>query len=209
MVMRLEDANEFFRIKGLATQGLIYTASGHGGPLVKIVEGLKKAGDPDFDRLKIEERRKVYDRLHSNYGHKGGIFIVFFLIGGALAIPTFLVTSGFGLRELHKEIGVLKATGWRTREVLEKIAFQNLLISVAAVSISILLSMLWNKVLNGALIAQFYISEVGLVPDVEIPSRYLLSHGLFCLVFALCVTLIGGLFPAWKKMRTLPSELMR
>ena len=209
MIMRVEDANEFFRIKGFATQGLIYAASGHEGPLIKIIEGLKKGGNLRFDRLKIEERQKVNDRLHSSYGHKGGIFVVLFVIGGALAIPAFLVSSGFGLRELHKEIGVLKATGWRTKEVLEKIAFQNVLISLAAVSLSILLSMAWNKGLNGTLIAQFYISEIGLVPDAEIPSRYLPFHGLFCLFFALGVTLIGGLFPAWKKMRTPPSELMR
>jgi ABC-type antimicrobial peptide transport system permease subunit len=69
--------------------------------------------------------------------------------------------------------------------------------------------MAWTKGLNGALIAQFYISEVGLIPDLEIPSRYLLTHGLFCLFFALGVTLIGGLFPAWNNMRTAPSELMR
>jgi ABC-type lipoprotein release transport system permease subunit len=209
MIMHLEDANEFFRIKGLATQGLIYSASGHEGPLKKMVEGLKKRGVLHCGRLKIEERQKVYERLYSSYGHKGGIFVVLFVIGAALAIPAFLVTSGFGLRELHKEIGVLKATGWRRKEVLEKIAFQNLLISLTAVSLSILLSMAWTKGLNGALIAQFYISEVGLIPDLEIPSRYLLTHGLFCLFFALGVTLIGGLFPAWNNMRTAPSELMR
>ncbi len=209
MIMSLEDANEFFRIKDLATQGLVYAPEGAGGSLTVFLEGLSKPGSLCLDPFKIEERRKVYERLQSSYGHTGGIFIVLFVIGAALAIPAFLVSSGFGLRELKKEIGVLKATGWRIQEVLEKVAIQNLLISLTAVSLSILISMVWTKVLNGAMIAQFYISEVGLFPDVEIPSRYLHSHGLFCLFFALGVTLIGGLLPAWKKMRKPPSELMR
>jgi ABC-type lipoprotein release transport system permease subunit len=209
MIMGLEDANEFFRIKGLATQGLVYAPKGAGGSLTTFFEGLSKPGSLCLDQLKIEERTKVYERLQSSYGYKGGIFVVLFVIGAALAIPAFLVTSGFGLRELKKEIGILKATGWRAKEVLEKVALQNLLISLTAVSLSILISMVWTKVLNGAMIAQFYISEVGLFPDVEIPSRYLPSHGLFCLFFALVVTLVGGLIPVWKKMRTPPSELMR
>ena len=209
MIMGLEDANEFFRIKGLATQGLVYVAQRAEGTMTEILEGLSNPGPLCSDSFKIEERRKANERLQASYGHKGGIFIVLFVIGAALAIPAFLVTSGFGLRELKKEIGVLKATGWRVREVLEKVALQNLMISLTAVSLSILISMVWTKVLNGAVIAQFYISEVGLFPGVEIPSRYLQSHGLFCLFFALCVTLVGGLLPARNKMRNPPSELMR
>jgi ABC-type lipoprotein release transport system permease subunit len=211
MIMSLEDANEFFRIKDLATQGLVYSPGRAEGPLTGFLEVLSKgkAGSYCLGLLKIEERRKIHERLKSSYGHKGGIFVVLFVIGAALAIPAFLVTSGFGLRELKKEIGVLKATGWRVKEVLEKAALQNLLISLTAVSLSILISMVCTKVLNGAMIAQFYISEVGLFPNVEIPSRYLPSHGLFCLFFALGVTLVGGLLPAWNKMRNPPSELMR
>jgi ABC-type lipoprotein release transport system permease subunit len=209
MIMSLEDANEFFRIKGLATQGLVYAPEGAGGALTSFFADLSKPGPLCLDAFKIEKRQEVYESLQSSYGYKGGVFVVLFVIGAALAIPAFLVASGFGLRDLTKEIGVLKATGWRAKEVFEKVALQNLLISLTAVSLSILISMVWTKGLNGAMIAQFYISEVGLFPDVEIPSRYLPSHGLFCLFFALGVTLVGGLLPAWKKMRTPPSELMR
>jgi ABC-type antimicrobial peptide transport system permease subunit len=113
------------------------------------------------------------------------------------------------LRELDKEIGVLKAVGWRSWEVLEKIAWENLVISLAAVSLSLLVSMMWIKGFNGILIGQFYIAEVGLVPSVDIPSRYLPSHALLGLGFSLCVTLLGGLFSAWKKAGVPPHELMR
>ena len=116
---------------------------------------------------------------------------------------------GLGMRELGKEIGVLKAVGWRTWEILEMVLLENLLISLVAVSISIVFSMAWIKGLNGILIAQFYVAEVGLIADVDIPSRYLPSHAIFCLVFALGVTLIGSLFFTWQKTHVPPSELMR
>lgn len=204
MIMHLEDANEFFRLKGQATQLLLYGASGREKALSGAVEEFRKGGS-----LKVEKSQKLDESLQSGYSHKGGIFIVLFAIGAALAIPAFLVTSGFGLREAHKEIGVLRATGWKKREVLEKVALQNIMICLTAASLSVLLSMIWTKGLNGAFIAQFYIAEVGLIPDVEIPSRYLPSHAAFCLLFSLGVTLAGSLFATWQKASKPPSELMR
>lgn len=209
MVMHYKDANEFFRKKGYATQILLYTSSQPAAIVAKSIGDLTGSGGTRVSCLQIKERSDIDEMLRSGYGHRGGIFTVLFVIGAALAIPAFLITSGFGMRELYKEIGVLKATGWRTREVLEKVTLENLLISLTAVSLSILLSMVWIKGLNGILIAQFYIAEVGLVPDVDIPSRYLPSHAIFCLLFALGVTLVGGLFSAWNKTRVPPSELMR
>jgi ABC-type lipoprotein release transport system permease subunit len=209
MIMHYEDANEFFRLRGHATQILLHTSDSAGPIRSETGATLKGRAGNRISPLQIRERRHIREMLRSGYGYSGGIFILLSVIGAALAIPALLVTSGLGMRELHKEVGVLKAIGWGTREVLEKVALENLLISLTAVSLSILLSMAWIKGLNGIFIAQFYVAEVGLVPDVDIPSRYLPSHSLFCLAFALGVTLLGGLFPAWKKARTLPCELMR
>ncbi len=209
MIMHLKDANEFFRMKGYISQLLVYAPSERTTSLIRSQGNRLKAQHAYDPGLHIEDRSRTYERLQSGYAHKRGIFILLYIIVVALAIPAFLVTSGLGMRELDREIGVLKAVGWRTWEVLEKVALENLLISLAAVSISILLSMAWIKGLNGILIAQFYVAEVGLIADVDIPSRYLPSHAVFCLVFALGVTLIGSLFSIWKKVRTTPTELMR
>lgn len=209
LVMHLEDANEFFRIKGEASQVLLHT-SPQNIPLVKIsLSHLRKQGNAPLSAIQIQDRPRIEERLGYGYGYMGGIFIVLFVIGAALGVSAFLVTSGFGLKELDKEIGVLKAVGWRTWEILEKVVLENLLISLTAVSLSILFSMVWMKGLNGILIAQFYVAEVGLIPHVDIPSRYLASHGIFYLIFALGVTLIGSLFATWRKARITPTELMR
>jgi len=209
MIMHYEDANEFFRLKGVVTQLLLYKSS-PSAPLSKnsITEQMNKGGSPS-PSLRIGTRDHMWKMLLNGYNHSGGIYTVLFVIGAALAIHAFLVTSGFGLRELDKEFGVLKAMGWRTSEFLEKIFLENLLISLTAVSISILLSMAWAKGLNGILIGQFFIAEIGVIPEVEIPTRYLPSHGLFCLVFALGVTLLGGLLTVWFKVNMPPSKLMR
>jgi len=209
MIMHLKDANEFFRMKNYSSQLLVYAASEPTTSLMPSLVNHLKGQNASEPGLHLEDRARIHERLWSGYAHKRGIFIVLYILVFALAFPAFLVTSGLGMRELGKEIGVLKAVGWRTWEVLEKVALENLLISLTAVSISILLSMAWIKGLNGILIAQFYVAEVGLLPTMDIPSRYLPSHALFCFVFALGVTLIGSLFCAWQKAYVPPSELMR
>jgi ABC-type lipoprotein release transport system permease subunit len=209
LIMHLEDANEFFRIKGDASQLLLYTSPKDVSVVKKSLSDLGKLKETPWSQVQIQDRAHIEQRLGSGYGYKGGIFVVLFVIGTALAVSAFLVTSGFGLKELDKEIGLLKAVGWRTWEVLEKVVIENLLISLTAVSLSVLLSMVWIKGLNGILIAQFYVAEVGLIPNVDIPSRYLPSHAVFYLLFALVVTLIGSLFSTWRKARITPTELMR
>lgn len=209
MIMHYEDANEFFRKKGFVTQMLLYKSS-PSAPIVaeSITDQMGQRGSRGRS-LWIGTRKRIHEMFIKGYDHRGGIYTVLFVIGAALAIPAFLVTSGFGLKELGREIGVLKATGWRTCEILEKVFLENILMSLAAVSISILLSMAWVKGLNGIVIGQFFIAEIGVVPDVDIPSRYLPSHGLFCLAFALGVTLLGGLSSAWHRAKMPPCELMR
>jgi ABC-type antimicrobial peptide transport system permease subunit len=113
------------------------------------------------------------------------------------------------LRDLRQEIGVLRATGWRAWEILEKVALENLTVSLISVCIAVLISMSWIKGLNGVLIAQFYVAEVGLVPVVDIPSRTLPAHVFFCLVLALGVTQVGGLVSVCTKLMPAPGESMR
>ena len=209
MIMHLKDANEFFRMKGYISQLLVYVPTQSTKSLLRSQTNRLKAMQTYESVLQIEDRPRIHKRLRSGYAHRRGIFVVLYIIVVALAIPAFLVTSGLGMRDLAREIGVLKAVGWRTWEVLEKVVLENLLISLTAVSVSILFSMAWIKGLNGILIAQFYVAEVGLIADVDIPSRYLPSHAVFCLVFALGVTLIGSLFSTWQKTHVAPSELMR
>ncbi len=209
MIMHLEDANEFFRMKGYSSQVLLYTHSKPNRALTLSLVNHFKGQRTSGPGVQIEDRSRIHERLRSGYAHKRGIFVVLYIIVFALAFPAFLVTSGLGMRELGKELGVMKAVGWKTREILGKVALENLMISLTAVSISVLFSMVWIKGLNGLLIGQFYVAEVGLLPTMDIPSSYLPSHALFCLFLALGVTLVGSLFSTWGKARMTPTELMR
>jgi ABC-type lipoprotein release transport system permease subunit len=209
MITHMDDANDFYRTHGMTTQLLLYEAFRDSERTPQSPMPVSSTEGSQETRYLTVSRNTLRQMLELGYGLEAGIFVVLILIGAALAIPAFLVTSGLGLKELGREIGVMRAVGWKTRDVLEKVFLENLLVSLASVSLSILASMVSTKALNGVLIAQFYIAEVGLVPGVDIPSRYLPSHALSCLAFALLVTQTGSLLSAWWKAKQPPSRSMR
>ena len=209
LAMHLDDANEFFGMAGYASHALIYLPpSSSPERSASITEQLRAERFNPF-RFKVEDRGRCQSKLQTGYSLTSGIDSVLLVIGLALAVPTLVVTSGFGVSEQRKETGVMRATGWRTRDILEKAALENLAISLASVSLAILLAVSWIRGLNGMLIAQFFVSEVGLVPSVDIPFRILPSHAFLCLSLALVLTQTGGIISAWAGARTLPSQAMR
>ena len=86
----------------IATQILLYTSSQPAAIVAKSIGDLTDSGGTRVSCLQIKERSDIDEMLRSGYGHRGGIFTVLFVIGAALAIPAFLITSVFGLRELYK-----------------------------------------------------------------------------------------------------------
>jgi ABC-type lipoprotein release transport system permease subunit len=209
IVTHYDDANEFFRTKGKVTHLLVYTSSEIEPVAAAIREHRANKEHDGSGQLRVEGRGTSLAKLRSAYTWSQGIFAVLLMVGAALTIQAFVVTSGSGQAELRREMGVMRAIGWKTVDLLERVAFENLAISVAAVCLSILLSLAWMKGLNGIFLAQFYVAEVGVVPEIEIPFRAIPSHLLFALAFALAITQLGGLFSVWRSGRFSPKESMR
>jgi ABC-type antimicrobial peptide transport system permease subunit len=148
-------------------------------------------------------------KLGRAYNGRGGIFTVLFFTGAVLAVAALLITSGLGMGQMRRDIGVLKALGWGTLDLLEKVALENLMVSITAVSLAVLVSAAWMKGFNGALIGQFYVAEVGLIPRVPIPFRILPLHAGLGLLVALAATEPGSLISTAIRAGRSPIESAR
>jgi ABC-type lipoprotein release transport system permease subunit len=204
ILMAFDDAGEFFKMKGKATDILVYTRPGYGSVLAKEIQ---EAGwDPP---LRVQDKALVKRYFQRGFNYKAGVFTALYTVAFALAIPALLVISGFGQTERKKEIGVLKATGWQTQEVMEMVAIENLVISLTSAPLAILMSMVWLKWLNGAWIAQFFIAEIGLMAPFPIPSRFLPLPSILAFLFAVILTMVGSLYSTWRTAAVPPAEAMR
>jgi len=209
ILMTFEDASELFLMRGMATDILIYTAPGHAQRLAREIMTAATNRDSSEPPLRVQDKPLVRRYFQRGFDYKSGVFTALFTVAFAFAIPALLVISGFGQTERKKEIGVLKATGWQTQEVMEMATLENLVISLTSAPLAILAAMVWLKWFNGAFIAKFFIAEIGLMAPFSVPSRFLPLASILAFLFAVVLTMMGSLYPTWKTATVPPVEAMR
>jgi putative ABC transport system permease protein len=118
----------------------------------------------------------------------------------ALLIGTFgmMNTMVMSIHERTKEIGTLRAVGWRRGRVIRMILLEALLLSVVGALVGTVgsLSLLWILA---------HLPPTNLFIDGRM-DHLIIIEGF---VIALLVGFFGGLFPAWRGARLLPVEALR
>jgi ABC-type lipoprotein release transport system permease subunit len=204
LFMSFYDAGELFGRTDEATDIQIYSIPGHNSEIASELYTIL-LNEP----YRLQDKDTIELFIKKGFMLKEGVFSALYVVAFALGIPAILVASGFGLAERRKEIGIMKATGWNTLEVLELITFEQLLISITAASMTILLSMLWNEGLNGALIAQFFIAETNLLPAFNVPSKFLPLPAFLSFIFSFMLTMVGSIYSSWRASTESPVVAMK
>ncbi len=207
--MSFEDAQDLFSTPGMATDLLLYTRPGYAEAIAKKLQEMKHLGGLKLPLLRIQERGLIRLYILKGFNTRGGVFTALYTVAFALGIPALLVASGLGYTERRREIGILKATGWQTQEVLETVFLENSMLSLLATSVSVLVSFLWLKVLNGLFIAQFFIAGVELMPYFPVPSRFFPMPCLLGLLISFILTSVGSIYTTWRTAVVAPSEAIR
>jgi putative ABC transport system permease protein len=117
------------------------------------------------------------------------------LVIGAVGVLNTMVMSVF---ERTREIGILRAIGWRKSRVVRLILSESLLLSVAGAAAGIAAAVLLTRALTWwPLVNGLIKGEVALA---------VLIQGFF---IALAVGLIGGAYPAYRGAHLPPTEALR
>jgi putative ABC transport system permease protein len=117
------------------------------------------------------------------------------LVVGGLGMMNTMVMSVF---ERTREIGVLRALGWRQWRVLWMILRE-----------SVVLTLLGGAV--GSLVGIFFGLLLNALPSVQGWMQLEYNAGLFAqaLVTALGLGVVGGIYPAWWASNLRPVEALR
>ena len=202
IMMDIEEAISLYEMEDMVTDIAVYVKPGYE---VSVVENIQKASP--FFRIQTKNIARNY--VEKGFNIKGGIFAVLYTIAFALAIPVILVLSGLGPSGRRKEIGILKATGWQTIEVMEMVFIENIILALIAASASILISFLWIKLFNAPLIAQIFISGTGSIAPFPVPARFMPLPFMLSFFFAIILTMVGSIYSTWKAAVVPPVEAMR
>ena len=204
-----ETAAHIFNQKGTATDLLVSCRSNYQAEIANALFRLRLPAGTQNLRLHVLSRDEVAALFRGGLMHREGVFNLHFLLAFSVCILVVLVTSGFGLSERRREIGILKATGWQTDQILLRSAAESVLIALIGISLSVVLAFLWLKCLNGYGIASIFLTGVNAIPDFQIPFRLAPIPVLLGFLIGLIVVLTGSVVPAWRAATTSPLEAMR
>lgn len=124
----------------------------------------------------------------------GAISALTIIVGGLGVMNTMLMA----VLERTREIGVLRALGWRRRNVLDLILRE-----------SLILALLGN--LGGIIVAFGLAYSMKLSPEYGAMLDPIWSSGIFARAFLISILLglLGGVYPAFKATRLQPIEALR
>jgi len=164
--------------------------------------------DADVERLRqrIEERyedvtattsadfEQEQEWMQYVYAFTWTVSLVAVVIGGVGVMNTMLMS----VFERTREIGVLRAVGWRPGQVLRMVLAESLALSVLGGGV-------------GTALGVGTVRAVAQVPAVSsiLPPSFSPALFLQAGVVALLLGLVGGGIPAWRASRLLPAEAMR
>jgi ABC-type lipoprotein release transport system permease subunit len=208
----LDAAETVFDQVGMATDLLIMCRPGYQDSITRTIEQEISFGGAEGRntiRLKVTQREDLLAMIPRGLLHREGVFTLHFLLAFVVAILVLLVTSGLGLAERRREIGILKATGWQTDEILLRSLVESLTLSFTGACAGLLLAWLWLRVFNGYWIAGLFLVGVDAAPDFSVPFRLTPIPALLCFVFAFVVVLSGTLYSSWRAATVPPREAIR
>jgi ABC-type lipoprotein release transport system permease subunit len=207
-----DSAAAIFNQRGLATDLMISCRPGYQAAVATALVQSISFSPPGADsgvRPSVTTREALQALLPRGLLHREGVFTLHFILAFVAAILVVLVTTGVGLSERRREVGILKATGWQTDELLLRSFVESFLLSLASACAALLLAYLWLRVFNGFWIAGLFLAEIDTAPGFRVPFRMLPVPVLLAFVIAFAVVLSGTLYSTWRAATTPPREAMR
>lgn len=205
-----ETAAHVFDQPGLATDVLVWCRPNYEAIVgQRIAQEVSFAGTADrgLIRARVTTREELLALLPRSTRHREGVFSLHFVLAFAVCILVLLVTSGLGLAERRREVGILKATGWQTDEILLRGLVESLCLSVAGASVAVLLAWVWLRGLGGYGLGSFFVEGAG--PGSRVPFRLVPGPALLGLLVSLVIVSSGTTWSTWRAATVPPREVMR
>lgn len=158
---------------------------------------------------RILTREAITNELLKTYGGRAGITALLWAVLLLTVIFQAFTVSSAGSDEARREVGLLKALGFDTIDVLEVRMFESLILGVLGASLGVSLAIIYDYIL-GAPILSGYLLGWGLhILNAGIPLS--MSPATIFVVYSVAIIpiLVASVVPAWKNAITEPDSVLR
>lgn len=143
------------------------------------------------------------------FDYKGGIFLVLFVIS---AFTFFMIiydkASGISSDE-KREIGILKAVGWKIDDILKEKFYEAFVLSFASFIAALCLSMFYVYILNAPLLKNIFIGYSALKPDFDLPFSFDFHTNVIIFFLTVPIYIAATIIPSWRVASMDADEVMR
>ncbi len=161
---------------------------------------------PDTRIVTSQDLKVSYQNI---FDYKSGIFLALFII----SLFTFFIiiydkSSGLSSEE-KREIGILKAIGWRVDDVLTEKFYEAFIISFFAYTLGVILAMAYVYLLQAPVLQNIFVGYSQLKTNFELP--FVFDFQTLFLVFFLSVPvyIAATIIPSWKVATLEADEVIR
>lgn len=161
---------------------------------------------PDTRVITQNDLRVSYQNI---FDYKSGMFLALFIVS---AFTFFMIiydkASGLSSEE-KKEIGILKAIGWKIDDILKEKFYEAFIISFLAFLSAIILALFFVYILEAPIIRDIFIGYSRLKPTFDLPFVFDFQT-LFLLFFLTIPLYIAAIIiPSWRVASMDADEVMR
>ncbi len=204
VVLRQDELVEFFRLpKGMATDATVQVYNPV--EVATVAEKITRIY-PDTRPITRSELIRTYEAVFS--WRSGMILTLFVSALVAFCILAWDKATGISAEE-RREIGLLKAVGWGTAEVLELRFWEGAALSVTAFLLGLILAYVHVFLLGASILAPVIKGWSVIFPKFRL-TPYLDLYQVFVMGFLTVVPYVAStVIPSWRAAIADPEEVMR
>jgi ABC-type lipoprotein release transport system permease subunit len=204
IVMSKDKVREIFDIDAKKATDIVVKVANHNE--IATIASKIKLMYPDSRVITKDDLKISYQNI---FDYKSGIFLALFVV----SIFTFFIiiydkTSGLS-SEQKREIGILKAIGWRVDDVLKEKFYEGFIVSFFSYVIGIILALAFVYILNAPLLQNIFTGYSQLKTSFNLP--FVLDMQTLALIFFLSVPIYiaATIIPSWRSATLEADEVIR
>ncbi|NHI83859.1 MAG: FtsX-like permease family protein [Candidatus Thorarchaeota archaeon] len=165
--------------------------------------------DTQMPETRVLTRDAMDDIMMKTYGGRAGIIaLIWVVVLMTVVLLTFTVSSA-GSDEARREVGLLKALGFDTVDVLEIRMIESLILSLLGASFGMSFAIIFDFYLGAPILSGYMLGWSILLLNAGLPLA--ISGPTIFILYAVAIVpiLVGTVVPAWRNAITEPDIVLR